>query len=90
MFKKAIGMNAVNEAEDMGHRTMFKKMIGMEPPSPSDPSHVARAAQVYQDQSETGKGEMMRQAVRQEVCASGLLPASAAAVRPSQSLSLPT
>lgn len=71
MLKAAMNVNNKNakvyeetEQQPMGHRTMFQKMIGMKDPSANDPSHVARAAQAYQQQSDTGKGEMMQAAVR--------------------------
>ena len=66
MLKSALNVNdksaPVYEEEDkpMGHRTMFRKMLGFEGSAPDDPSHVANARQVYKQQGDTGKGEMMR------------------------------
>ena len=66
MLKAALNVNdksaPVYEEEDkpMGHRTMFRKMLGFEGSAPDDPSHVARAREVYKQQGDTGKGEMMR------------------------------
>ena len=48
------------DEKPMGHRTMFRKMLGFENSAPDDPSHVANARQVYKQQGDTGKGEMMR------------------------------
>ena len=59
MMKKVLAI-PIEEAEDMGHRTMFRKMLGFEGSAPDDPSHVQKARQVYKQQGDTGKGEMMR------------------------------
>lgn len=68
MLKAALNVNDKNAkvyeetepTQPMGHRTMFRKMLGFEPSAPNDPSHVANARQVYKQQGDTGKGEMMR------------------------------
>ena len=68
MLKAAMNVNNKNAkvyeetepTQPMGHRTMFRKMLGFEPSAPNDPSHVANARQVYKQQGDTGKGEMMR------------------------------
>ena len=68
MMKAALNVNdksapVYEEAETnppMGHRTMFRKMLGFEGSAPDDPSHVANAREVYKQQGDTGKGEMMR------------------------------
>ena len=67
MLKAAMNVNDKNakvyeetEQQPMGHRTMFRKMLGFEGSAPDDPSHVQRAREVYKQQGDTGKGEMMR------------------------------
>ena len=57
MMKRVLN---IKEEEEMGHKTMFQKMLGFRDASANDPSHVQRARDVYQQQSDTGKGVMMR------------------------------
>ena len=59
MMKRVLAI-PIEEAEDPGHRTMFRKMLGFQDASADDPSHVQRARDVYQQQGDTGKGAMMR------------------------------
>ena len=60
MLQKVLASDLKEEENQMGHKTMFRKMIGVDLPASNDPSHVARARDVYQGQDDSGKGEVMR------------------------------